>query len=540
MALGMAAGRRSVRVTTLLGLDLGTTGARAVLADTSGAVRFSREVAYPLRTPHPGWAEQDPDGWEHAAFDALASAAAAAPDRSGIAAIGLTGQMHGATLLDARDRPVRPAIIWCDQRTAPQRRAMEAQIGLPEIIARTGNPPLEGFTAPKLLWVRDHEPAVHARIRRLLLPKDFIRLRLTGAALTDVADASGTGLFDVRRRTWSEAMLRDLDLPRTWLADVVESPAVAGRLTADAARRLDLPPGTPVAAGAGDQAAGAVAAGIVAPGDAVVTIGSSGVVFAATAAPQIDPAGRVHTFCHAVPAMWEVMGVTQGAGLSLRWFRDTLAGDVRADVPQRGLDPYELLTREAATAPPGSRGLVWLPYLQGERTPHLDASARGVLFGLTTAHARSDVVRAIMEGVACSLRDCLQIIRGLGIRSDAVKIAGGGARSPVWRQIVADVLDVALVIVAEGRGPAFGAALLAGVAGGVWGSVPEACAACRLEGERLDPIAAHRRRYDDLYGVYRDLYPALQPLFGRVAAPQAPLEAREARDPPGAPSPWHP
>ncbi len=505
----------------LIGIDVGTTGARGVLIDAHGTILHSREFTYPLHTPRPGWAEQDAEDWERAAFDSLSAAASAAPGRTRIAAIGLTGQMHGATLLDHDDRPIRPAIIWCDQRTGPQRKAIEATVGLAEVIARTGNPPLEGFTAPKLHWVREHEPQAYARIARVLLPKDFIRLRLSDVAASDVADASGTALFDVARRAWSSEMLRDLEVPAEWLPAVHESPAVAGHLSASAADRADLSPGLPIAAGAGDQAAGAVAAGVVEPGDALVTLGSSGVVFAATDQPLIDSEGRVHTFCHALPRTWHVMGVTQGAGLSLRWLRDRMSPDVAAHAAAIGRDPYELLTEEAAASPPGSRGLIWLPYLQGERTPHLDPDARGVLFGLTAAHQRCDVIRAVLEGVAFSLRDGLEIIRALGVPVRRVKLAGGGARSRLWRQIMADVLNVPLALEPENRGPAFGAALLAGVAAGVFGSVPEACRATAVATPQLRPSAANRSTYDELYAVYRDLYPALQPSFAALAALQA-------------------
>ena len=499
----------------LLGLDLGTTSARAVLVARDGRILATHAAEYPMDTPRPGWAEQDPDAWERAAFEALGACVRAAPDPSAIQGIGLTGQMHGATLLDERDRSIRPAILWCDQRTGAQRQAIERQIGLAEVIARTANPPLEGFTAPKLLWVREHEPESYARIRRVLLPKDFIRLRLTDEVATDVADASGTALFDVANRAWSEAMARDLSVPLEWLPRAVESSEPAGALTAAAAEALGLPAGLPVAAGAGDQAAGGVAAGIVAEGDVLVTIGSSGVVFVASDRPRIDPAGRVHTFCHASPGTWHVMGVTQGAGISLRWIRDTL-GARDAD----GGDPYDALTREASSSPAGSRGLVWLPYLQGERTPHLDPNARGVLFGLTTAHGRGDVVRAVLEGVAFSLRDGLEIIQELGLPARRVKIAGGGARSPLWRQIVADVLGLPISLEPEDRGPAFGAALLGGVAVGVYDSVAEACAVTASQTQEVAPRADAQGVYQATYCLYQELYPALADSFAEVASLQ--------------------
>lgn len=498
----------------LLGLDLGTTSARAVLVARSGEILATHAAEYPMDTPRPGWAEQDPDAWERAAVEALGACVRAAPDHSAIRGIGLTGQMHGATLLDKRDQSIRAAILWCDQRTAAQRQAIEREIGLAEVIARTANPPLEGFTAPKLLWVREHEPDAYARIRRVLLPKDFIRLRLTGEAAADVADASGTALFDVAKREWSDAMTHDLGIPQEWLPRVVESPEPAGALTPAAAESLGLSAGLPVAAGAGDQAAGGVAAGIVAAGDALVTIGSSGVVFVASDRPRIDPAGRVHTFCHALPESWHVMGVTQGAGISLRWVRDTLGAR------EAGSDSYDSLTSEAAVSPAGSRGLVWLPYLQGERTPHLDPNARGVLFGLTTAHGRGDVVRAVLEGVAFSLRDGLEIIQELGLPARRVKIAGGGARSPLWRQIVADVLGLPISLESEDRGPAFGAALLAGVAVGVYGSVEEACAATASQSQEVPPDSGTHAVYEATYRLYQELYPALADSFAEVASLQ--------------------
>ena len=499
----------------LLGLDLGTTSARAVLTTRDGRILATHAAEYSMDTPRPGWAEQDPDAWERSAVEALGACVRAAPHPSAIRGIGLTGQMHGATLLNERDQSIRPAILWCDQRTGAQRQAIESDIGLAEVIARTANPPLEGFTAPKLLWVREHEPDAYARIRRVLLPKDFIRLRLTGEAAADVADASGTALFDVAKREWSDAMARDLEIPLAWLPRVVESPEPAGALTAAAAATLGLPAGLPVAAGAGDQAAGGVAAGIVSEGDALVTIGSSGVVFVASDRPRIDPAGRVHTFCHALPETWHVMGVTQGAGISLRWIRDTLGARDAGDG-----DPYDALTREAAASPAGSRGLIWLPYLQGERTPHLDPNARGVLFGLTTAHGRGDVVRAVLEGVAFSLRDGLEIIRALGLPARRVKIAGGGARSPLWRQIVADVLGLPISLEPEDRGPAFGAALLAGVAVGVYASVEEACAQTASQTHQVEPRADTRAVYEATYRLYQELYPALVRPFAEVASLQ--------------------
>jgi xylulokinase len=500
---------------SIIGLDLGTTGARAVLVDTSGATLAVHESTYDLHTPRPGWAEQSPESWEAAAFEALAAVASRVDRADDVRAIGLTGQMHGLTLLDRAQQPIRDAILWCDLRTGPQRRELEDRLGVPRLIEHTGNLPLEGFQAPKLAWVRTHEPHLLARTAHVLLPKDFIRLRLSDECWTDVSDASGTGYFDSATRRWSNEMLVALEIDPSWLPEVRESPQTAGRLTAAAAERLGLAPGIPIAAGAGDQPAGALAAGIVAEGDAAVTIGSSGVVFAAASTYGAAPDGRVQTGAHALPQRWYLMGVTQAAGLSLRWLRDTF-------MPEAA---YTELVSEADGSPPGSRGLLWLPYLQGERTPHLDVDARGALVGLTTAHSRADVVRAVLEGVAFSLRDAAQAIQGVGAPMRRFKLAGGGARSPLWRQIVADVFNAPMQVEPEGRGPAFGAALLAGVAAGLFASVEQAVEATAAPCATVTPSAAGSRVLAPAYARYRDLYPALAETNRAAAAAQATLSA---------------
>ena len=495
----------------VIGLDLGTTGARAVLADLSGATIAVHEAPYELHTPRPGWAEQSPDAWEEAAFAALAAVAAQAERSDDIRAIGLTGQMHGLTLLDRAQRPLRDAILWCDLRTGPQRRELEDRLGVPALIRHTGNLPLEGFQAPKILWVRRHEPRLLDRTAHVLLPKDFIRLRLSGECWTDVSDASGTGYFDSAVRRWSDEMLDALEIDPTWLPRICESPQAAGRLTPATAERLGLSPGIPIAAGAGDQPAGAVAAGIVAEGDAAVTIGSSGVVFAAASGYGAAPDGRVQVGAHALPHRWYLMGVTQAAGLSLRWFRDTFAPETS----------YTQLVPEAEGSPPGSRGLLWAPYLQGERTPHLDVNARGALVGLTTAHGRADIVRAVLEGVAFSLRDAARAIQGVGAPVRRFKLAGGGARSPLWRQIVADVFDAPMQVEPEGRGPAFGAALLGAAAAGLFASVDEAVQATAVSHDTVTPNSAGAAALQAAYARYRDLYPALAATNRAAAAAQA-------------------
>lgn len=501
----------------VIGLDLGTTGARAVLADMAGGTGAVHESPYELHTPRPGWAEQSPNDWERAAFEALAAVTAKADRADDIRAIGLTGQMHGLILLDRTQRPLRDAILWCDLRTGPQRRELEDAIGVPTLVRHTGNLPLEGFQAPKLVWVRRNEPCRLERTAHVLLPKDFIRLRLSGECFTDVSDASGTGYFDSATRRWSSQMVDMLAIDPAWLPEIRESPETAGKLTPAAAERLGLRPGIPIAAGAGDQPAGAVAAGVVSEGDAAVTIGSSGVVFAAASAYGAAPDGRVQVGAHALPQRWYLMGVTQAAGLSLRWLRDTFLPDIS----------YDQLVPEATDSPPGSRGLLWLPYLQGERTPHLDADARGALVGLTTAHGRADIVRAVLEGVAFSLRDAAQAIQGIGAAMDRFKLAGGGARSPLWRQIVADVFDTPMRVEPEGRGPAFGAAMLGAVASGLFASVEEAVRITAAPHQTITPSPGGSAVLDAAYARYRDLYPALAEASRAAAAAQA-AEAGDA------------
>lgn len=502
----------------LLGIDVGTGGSRAVLVEADGTVLASATCDHaPFRSPQTGWAEQDPGDWWRASAAAIRSVLSAA--RAGeVDAVGLSGQMHGAVLLDQDDRVVRPAMLWCDQRTGAECREITALLGAERLIELTSNPAITGFTLPKLLWVRRHEPDAWARIRRVLLPKDFVRMRLTGERATDVADASGTLLFDVAHRRWSAEMLDATGVDPGWMPRAFEGPEITGVVSAEAARETGLTAGTPVVAGGGDQAAGAVGMGAVGPGVVSVTIGTSGVVFATTDTPVRDGGGRVHTFCHAVPGRWHVMGVTQAAGLSLRWFRDTFSSrDGHAWA-------YEALTAEAAGVPPGSDGVMWAPYLMGERTPHLDPDARGALVGLSASHTRGHVVRAILEGVAFSLRDALEIIRTIGVPATRVLAGGGGARSPLWRQILADVFGVPVAWLRAEEGGAFGAALLAGVGAGTWPSVEAACdCTVRLAGE-VAPDPAATRVMTDAYSRYRALYGALRPLWpenGRASLPGA-------------------
>jgi xylulokinase len=492
----------------LIGIDVGTGGTRVLLVDTAGKVVGStvREHA-PFRSPQPGWAEQDPEDWWQAAvhaIPALLEATGTTPEE--IAAVGLSGQMHGAVLLDATDHVLRPALIWCDQRTAVEAAWLTTQLGAKRLIQLTSNPALTNFTLTKLLWVRRHEPAIWQQFRSFLLPKDYVRFRLTGEKAMDVADASGTLLLNVAARRWSGEMLAAVDMPESILPALWECHEIAGTVTAEAASLTGLRAGTPVVAGAGDQSAGALGMGIVRPGDVSATIGTSGVVFAATDQPFLDPHGRLHTFCHAVPGRWHVMGVTQAAGLSLRWFRDTFAStDDR--------EGYARLGDAASTVPAGADGLLWAPYLMGERTPHLDPEARGALVGLTASHRQSHIVRAIMEGVAFSLKDTLSIFAEIGVPARAIRLGGGGARSPIWRQIQADVYGQAVEIVAAEEGAAYGAALLAGVGAGVWPSADAACDAVIRVAHRIMPQLSASAKLQEFYALYRRLYPSLQPIF---------------------------
>jgi xylulokinase len=491
----------------LLGIDVGTGGSRALVIDETGRVVGSATVEHaPFASPQTGWAEQDARDWWRAsaqAVRAVLSGGKVSADE--IKCVGLTGQMHGAVLLDEHDEVLRPAIIWCDSRTDAQCRAITERVGAARLIELVLNPALAGFTLPKLLWVRDVEPDVWARVRGVLLPKDYVRLQLTGERATDVADASGTLLFDVKGRKWSSEMLDQMEIDESLLAKVFEGPEVTGHISAEGEAATGLRKGTPVVAGAGDQAAGAVGMGIVRPGAVSATIGTSGVVFAATDRPALDPQGRVHTFCHAVPERWHVMGVTQAAGLSLRWFRDRFGAVGHGD-------PYERLMEEAAEAPAGADGVLWAPYLMGERTPHLDPHARAALAGLAANHTRAHIIRAILEGVAFSLRDTLTIFAQMMVPVETIRLGGGGARSALWRQIQADVYGQGVEIVEAEEGAAYGAALLAGVGGGVWASVDEASAATVRVRERIEPRAAEASLMNTRYLAFQTIYAALRHL----------------------------
>lgn len=488
-----------------LGIDVGTGGTRALLIDREGHVAASHTAQHEdILMREPLWAEQHPENWWEAAQAAIQGALRdAGAGGADVAGIGLSGQMHGLVMLDAQDAVIRPSLIWCDQRSQRQVDFVHGTLGMEYVLRHLANPVVTGFTLPKLLWVRDHEPLAFARLQTVLLPKDYLRFKLTGEMVTDVSDASGMALFDVVRRAWSHELMDRLDLDKGVLPAVVESADVSGQVSKEAAAATGLKAGTPVVGGGGDQAASAVGNGIVEPGLVSCTIGTSGVVFAHMEQPQYDPQGSVHTFCHAVHGKWHVMGVTQGAGLSLQWFRNTLAP---------GLS-YDDLTGEAATAPQGAQGLFWQPYLMGERTPHLDASVRGGWMGLTARHQRADLIRAVLEGVAFSQKDGLDLIEQLGVAVNKVRLSGGGARSRFWRQMFADVFHKPVATLASQEGSAYGAALLAQVGTGAYASVPEACAATVREVETVEPQPVAARAYATAHQQYRSLYPALKEFY---------------------------
>lgn len=494
-----------------LGIDVSTTGAKALLIDAQGQVVSSAVTPLHLSTPHPLWSEQDPhEWWAGTAASIRQALAQAGVSGDQVAAVGLTGQMHGLTLLDAQDNVLRPAILWNDQRTAAECAQMTERLGFERLLQLTGNRALTGFTASKILWVHNHEPDVYAKIAHILLPKDYVRFRLTGDYAVDKADGAGMQLFDLQKRDFSPEVLAALEIPAAWMPKTCEGPEVTGVINAAGAEATGLKPGTPVMAGGGDQAAGAVGSGAVEPGIVSLALGTSGVVFAATDEPYVEPEGRLHAFCHSVPGMWHFMGVMLSAAGSLQWYRDTLAPGVS----------FDDLLAPAAGVPAGSEGLFFLPYLTGERTPHPDPLARAAFVGLTLRHGRAHMTRAVLEGVAYGLRDSLELIKHAstgGGEIQQVRVAGGGARSALWRQILADVMNVEMVTINTTEGAAFGAALLACVGAGVWPTVADACHAVVRTLSVTAPQPAAAALYAQAYPLYRDLYPALRPTFTAVA-----------------------
>ena len=501
----------------LIGIDIGTSGTKTVLFDELGTVICDALVEYPMYQPHNGWAEQQPTDWWQAVVDTLKQVTTKSGiDTSQIRGIGLSGQMHGLVMLDEKDQVIRPSIIWCDQRTAKECVEITEKIGAARLIEITANPALTGFTASKILWVRNNEPENYARCRKILLPKDYIRLMLTGEYATEVSDASGMQLLDIGGRCWSEEVLKKLEIDKSLLAPVYESPEVSGQISTFAAELTGLQPGTPVVGGAGDNAAAAVGTGVVSDGQAFTTIGSSGVVYAHTSKMHIDPAGRVHTFCCAVPGCWHVMGVTQGAGLSLKWFRDTMCQSEMETAAQMGVSPYYLMDREAEKVPIGANRLLFLPYLMGERTPHLDPDCRGAFFGLSAMHQKRDMIRAVLEGVSYSLRDCFEIISAMDTPIDVMRACGGGS-GPLWRQMLADVYNCDVSTIKSKEGPALGVALLAGAGTGVYKNIEEACSIAVLTKDSASPDAGRHQDYESYYQLYRSIYPSLKEHYKTLA-----------------------
>jgi xylulokinase len=496
----------------VLGIDVGTSGTRAVIIGQDGRVFASAtEEHQPFASPKIGWAEQHPEDWWRAAGIAVKKALAQKELAANhIACVGFSGQMHGAVMLDAAGNVVRPALIWCDVRTEKQCDQLTARIGRDRLIQLTCNPALANFTLTKFLWVRENEPQNWSRVRSVMLPKDYVRFKLTGERATDVTDASGTLMLDVARRQWSREILEAAGIDSALLPQLHESPQICGAVSAAGATATGLAEGTPVVAGAGDQAAGATGMGIVAPGAVSATIGTSGVVFAATDHPALDPRGRVHTFCHAIPGRWHVMGVTQAAGLSLSWFRDILAANRR---DKNSEDLFTLMTDAASATPSGADGLLWAPYLMGERTPHLDSEARGMLAGLTASHTQGHIVRAILEGVAFSLKDTFTIFEEMKVPVKNIRLGGGGAKSPLWQQIQADIYNHEVEIVEAEEGAAYGAAILAGVGVKMWPTVEAACGAAVHVAQRVQPISANASVMLASYARYRKLYPAMKSIF---------------------------
>ena len=487
-----------------LGMDVGTGGTRAVVVDSAGKLVNSASSNHaPFRAEHPGWAEQDPEDWWRAAQEAIRGAITSTPEpREPIAAIALTGQMHGAVMLDENGAVLRPSLIWCDTRTQPECDWLTEKIGYERLIELTCNPALPNFTLTKLLWVKKHQPEIFAKIRHVMCPKDYVRYRLTGEFAIDVQEASGTLLLDVTHRRWSREVAEAAGIQESWLPRVFESPEICAVISDEAAGLTGLKAGTPVAAGAGDQGAGAVGMGILQPGSVSATIGTSGVVFAATAQPTKDPKGRLHTFCHAVPGLWHVMGVTQSAGLSLSWLKETFfAGQ-----------SYDSLNAEAAKIPAGSEGLVWGPYLLGERTPHLDPEVRAGFACIGVGTTAGHFVRSVLEGVAYSLRDTFTLFAELGIPVSGIRLGGGGARGALWRRIQAGIYGHPVEVLTAEEGGAFGCALMAGVGAGHWANLDQACAQAIEVAQRIDPDPADLAAYKTGYAAWRKLYPALKTL----------------------------
>ncbi len=500
----------------VLGIDIGTSGTKTVLFNEKGNAVKSSTVEYPLYQPQNGYAEQSPADWFNAVAETVKDVISQA-DVNSIVGIGLSGQMHGLVMLDDKNEVIRPSIIWCDQRTSAECKEITEKIGAERLIEITANPALTGFTASKILWVRNNEPENYNKCRHILLPKDYVRFKMTGAYATEVSDASGMQLLDIAKRQWSDEVLKILDINPEFLPKVYESPEITGYINADFSKLTGLPEGIPVVGGAGDNAAAAIGTGVAEDSKAFTTIGTSGVVFVHTAEMKIDPKGRVHTFCAAVPGCWHVMGVTQGAGLSLKWFRDNFCTSEKETAKLMNCDEYYLMDMEAKTVPIGADRLFYLPYLMGERTPHLDPNARGVFFGLSALHTKKHMLRAVMEGVAYSLRDCIEVFREIGIEANDMTACGGGGKSPLWRQMLADLYDCKVKTATISEGPALGVAILALVGTGVYKSVQEACTEIIKTDVIQPPVKENSAQYEKYYSLYREIYPSLKDNFKKLS-----------------------
>jgi len=502
----------------LIGLDIGTTSTRAILIDEDGKLISSDTSDYPLITPRPGWAEQHPEDWWNATVDVIKKVIEKSKvSPKSIAAIGPSGQMHGSVFLDKDGNVLRPALLWCDQRTQKQCDEIYDIFGYENFIKLSYNKALTGFTAPKILWLRENEPDKYKNIYKILLPKDYVRFKLSGTYATEVSDASGTILLDIAKRNWSDEILKGLDISRSVLPEVYESPEISAKVDTEAARLTGLLEGTPIAGGAGDQAGGAIGSGIVAPGLVSDCLGTSGVVFSYSDDPVYDTQGRLHSFCHAVPGKWHLMGVTLAAAGSLRWYEDTFGPSRKIMEQYPGKKSYNLLDIQAENAPAGSEGLIFLPYLSGERTPYADPYARGVFFGISYVHNQDHFVRAILEGVAYSQLDCLALMKDAGVNADKIVLFGGGATSRIWKQIVADIFDTKIVTLNVEEGPAYGGALLAGVGCGIYKSVLEATGKVIKEVDSVMPISENTAKYKKLYGIYKSLYNDLKRDFENLS-----------------------
>lgn len=494
----------------LIGVDLGTSGTKSVLFDEMGCTMASYTYEYPMYQPQNGWAEQDPaDWWQATCYSIKKIMSDSGVKATDIAGIGISGQMHGLVMLDKNDNILRKSIIWCDQRTAAECDEITATVGAEKLIEITANPALTGFTLSKILWVKNNEPDIFEQCAKIMLPKDYVRYMLTGEFATEVSDASGMQLLDIANRCWSREVMDAFGLDTSLFGKMYESYEITGRLTERAAELCGLIAGIPVVGGAGDQAAGAVGNGIVREGVVSSTIGTSGVVFAHTDKISIDPRGRVHTFCHAVPGCWHIMGVTQGAGLSLKWFRDNFCSNEMETAKLLSQDPYILMDKQAETVPPGANGVIYLPYLMGERTPHLNPDCRGIFYGLSAMHTRKDLLRAVMEGVGYSLMDCMEIINEMGIYPSEVRASGGGGKSPLWRQMQCDMFSCEVTTVNSSEGPALGVAILAAVGTGIYNSVPEACDAIISTQKRIHPCTENHAIYASGHKQYQAIYKAL-------------------------------